>query len=165
MSVPEPDCILIQGNWKTHKRITTYEKTTDDYEKVAGRGASKGTAAHQAKLFVSTAVPIGVFDKQMGYEGKSSATASAYDDNWCVDGGKCRVKIPDNGALMKGCLKDGQTIAEDALLMFEAATGKIIALATTGSYKIGIAEVASSPSGDDDEEFLYRWVTPELLEA
>lgn len=165
MSVPEPDSILIEGRWRTLTRITTYEKTSADYEKVAGRGASQGTAGYQAKIFVSASIPIGVFDKQLGFEGKSSATASAYDDNWCIDGGKCRVKTPSPGALMKGCLKDGQTISVNDPLMFEAATGKIIALATVGSYKIGLAEVASSPSGADDEAFLYRWVDPEQLEV
>lgn len=165
MSVPEPDSILIQGSWITLKRITAYQKTSLDYEKVAGRGASQGTAAYQAKIFVTTTIPIGVFDKQLGFEGKSSATATSYDDNWCVDGGKCRVKVPTPGSLMKGCLKDGQTIVVNAPLMFEAATGKLIALATVGSYKVGLAEVASSPSGADDDDFLYRWVDPEKLEA
>ena len=84
-NVPEPDSILIQGRWITVKRITTYEKTSADYEFVAGRGASQGTAAYQAKIFVTTTVPIGVFDKQMGFGGKSSATAESYNDNYCVD--------------------------------------------------------------------------------
>jgi len=164
-NVPEPDSILIQGRWITLKRITTYEKTTDDYEFVAGRGASQGTAAYQGKLFVASSIPIGVFDKQLGFGGKAAATDEAYNDNYCVDAGKCRVKTPTPGALMKGCLKDGQTIVANAPLMFEAATGKLIALATTGNYKVGLAEVASSPSGADDNSFLYRWTQPEKLEA
>lgn len=162
---PEPDAILKEGNWSPVTRITMYEKTTDDYELVAGRGASQGTAAYQAKIFVSAAMPIGVFAKQPGFEGKASATASAYNDNYCIDGGFCKVNMPENNALMKGCLKDGQTISVGDKLMFEAATGKLIALATTGSYWIGTAEVASSPSGSDNNGMTYRWVTPQLLEV
>lgn len=142
---------------RTHSK---YEKTSSDYEYVAGRIASKGTADYQYKLYVADSRPAGVFDKQPGNEGRASATGN-YNDNYCLDTKDCNVK--ELGVFtFKGLLKDGNAATKYNLLDAEAGTGKLV-VHVAGRIPVAIAMESVTASGADaDIEALFNPYLGEL---
>lgn len=150
-----PSSIVIGGKpFKIHGNIK-YEKTTNDYELVAGRVLIKGTADNQAKLFATGGLIIGIGDKQQGNKGKAAATDDNYNDNYCLDGGFCDV-IESGKFWFYGCLKDGEVIVKGDDLEAEDGTGKLVK-ATTGTV-VARALESASPSGADKDDFKAKWV-------
>lgn len=121
-------------------------------EQIAGRIGSKGTAQSQAKLYASGEVPILVFDYQR-QEGLN-ATSGFRDREYQKDGEKVDHLMPtESPVVVKGVLKDGESVTFLQLIDPEADTGKAIAH-VAGGFACALALEVAAPSGSDDTEFL-----------
>ena len=153
--------ILIAGNPDDYRSdlISIYEYTTaaaGDF--VAGRVGMLGTATHQAKLWTTGNIPLFMFDFQRDAGLNSS---NLKDRDYAKNNGSVDILIPltHGPFIAKGVLDDGQVIAILDLLDVETATGKFTKH-VAGGFACAIAMIASSPSGDDDTDFLVLFLGP-----
>ena len=158
-----PNKILIAGYQDEYIKGGNYEKTSTDNELVAGRIASRGTAAYQFKIWATGADAIGIFDKQISDPGMNSS--NKYDENYAHDGNSVDVLIPaDDSMIVYACLKVGETISVDDYLSVETGTGKLIAYAF-GLIPVARAMEAASPSGSDKDDFKVRLLSNRQIDA
>lgn len=142
------NAVLISGTPSQHREVRKlYEKTSVDQEITARRVLSKGTADNKLKLYVASAVPFGIGDWNslppiVSGDPNSEYSQDGYPIDW--------IPIED-GLVVELTLDDGDTLAQDALVYAEAATGKAIdaASAPSGAIPIGRATKAASASGAD----------------
>lgn len=141
--------VLIAGTPSEFNQVRKlYEKTSVDQEIVTKRVLSKGTADHQLKLYVASAVPVAIGD----WNSASPPIVSGSPDSQYADDGESLSWIPiEDGLVVELTLDDGDTLAQDAIVYAEAATGKAIdaASAPAGAIPIGRAVEAAAASGAD----------------
>jgi len=127
-----------------------YEKTTDDTEVVAQLGASKGTADHQFKIYVS-GIPAGVFDFQYLHPGRDSS--DNYDKTRAVTAQPVNI-YTEGDFVFEGTLDNGQSIVKGEPVQFESGTGKI--QLQTSNPQCGWAAETKAASGADGK-ILVHW--------
>jgi len=141
--------VLIAGTPTPYHDVEKlYEKTSVDQEVVKGRVLSKGTANNQLKLYVASAVPVAIGDWNSA---APPIVSGSPDSQYAEDGEPFSWFVIEDGLVVELTLDDGDTIAKEALVYTEAATGKAIdaASAPAGAIPIGRAVEDAAASGAD----------------
>lgn len=148
-----PNKIIYAGKDYPFDHNVNYEKTTNDNEVVAGRVLSFGTAVTQLSLKLANKPAVAVGKMQHHRPGQDSN--DKYDSTYARDG-----KAIDHAAwgpfLFKGCLNQGNSVAQGDPLQGEDGTGKLDKMST--GHLVAVAMETSNASSADDDDFLAMFM-------